>query len=760
MGATTLYFNGRRTARPGAYSKVDASAFAAAGLGASGIVAVLGTSVGGRPYNAVRVPDDDLQRATNSTQIRELFREGDLRELGSILFDPAADEEIDAGAQEVVFVKVNPSAPSEATFANNDGDVLKLTSRDYGLFTTQIKAEIADASSGTGKQVKLSLEDTEELFDLLGGDAKFSLTYDGGADGATAARATALVSAFQVAFDRADAGLDGDFTQPAPGSSLEAISDNVADDGTLTVYGLDALNAPAVQSVALNGTTAVPLGGVWNLVTAAALAEAQAGGVIVRIADAGATVVSLAAGQTSKGRVALDIPVKGALTVVGDGPTVRKLVYRGVTIAGAPLAEAVTLNDATPVALTGAFARLTSVELGNVEAARSVTVTGLMVDAPVASYPNLQRLKDLVNANTDFTLTTLIGNPKDFLVTNLDRVSDANVKSPATASFYARLADIVDEINAASQLVEAQILDGATGAPNNTGAPVFLSGGHEGDPLNPGVPSATFADWQAGLDLLKQVYVNTLVPATDDEAVHAAGVAHCEYMGGAGKMERDIVVGAAPDETVAQLKARALALNSRHVRLCPQEVSLFNTAGERVWQPPMFQAAIVAGMQAGTSVGNPLTNKIANVLGVRQHSSWNPVDNGEELLLGGVMFMQLERGRGYNVVRNLTTHLSDSNLAFVDAHVNQATNRAVYELRTRMQRITGKKGFAGTIKAAAAAGELVLDQLIREEIIVAYDKPTFELIGDSLPMSVGLSPVVGINFVPITVNLKPFSLVG
>jgi hypothetical protein len=272
------------------------------------------------------------------------------------------------------------------------------------------------------------------------------------------------------------------------------------------------------------------------------------------------------------------------------------------------------------------------------------------------------------------------------------------------------------------------------------------------------VPTALAADWQAALDLLKHVFVNTVFPATDDASIHAATVAHCAFMGGAGKMERDCVLPAAPNESKSQIKARALALNTRHARLAAQEVSLFDSTGTRVWQPPKFYAAIIAGMQAGTSVGNPLTNKFANVLGVRQHSSWNPLDDGDEMINAGVHFLILEEGKGFKVVRNVTTYLIDNNLAFIEASMNQAVNVAVYNLRTEMETIVGKKGFARTINSAKAAADGVLESLVRDETIAAYKKPAFVLSLDVLQMDVEIAVIAPINFVPITLHLKPLSI--
>lgn len=57
MAASTIFFNGRLISIPGAYTEVDASGLEAVGLGASGLVALMGTSIGGKPYSEVDESD-------------------------------------------------------------------------------------------------------------------------------------------------------------------------------------------------------------------------------------------------------------------------------------------------------------------------------------------------------------------------------------------------------------------------------------------------------------------------------------------------------------------------------------------------------------------------------------------------------------------------------------------------------------------------------------------------------------------------------
>jgi hypothetical protein len=305
---TQLFFNGRLTPRPGAYSKVDASAFDQAGLGASGIVALVGMSIGGKPYTAVTTPRDDLQRATNTGQVRRLFREGDLLEMSFPLLTPAKDPEIQAGAQQIVFVKVNPATQSQADFNNADGAALRVKSKDYGAFTQQVKVTIANATVGSGKLVTIDFEDDQEVFDLLGNTAKFTLTYNGGSDGATATRVNTTATGITVEADRADVGQDTGVVQAPAASALEIIGTNAGDTTqTATIYGLNATNVPTVVVVALNGTTAVPVPGTWNLVTGVVLSAVTVGNVEVQIAGGGADVVRMGEGRAFAEELLLDV---------------------------------------------------------------------------------------------------------------------------------------------------------------------------------------------------------------------------------------------------------------------------------------------------------------------------------------------------------------------------------------------------------------------------------------------------------------------
>jgi len=757
--ATTIFFAGRVTSVPGSYSEVDATGLEQVGLGASGIVALLGTAEGGIPVTELETVDD-FMRFTKPESPRQTFRSGDLLEGSGILFEPSNDDQILAGAQEVVAMKVNPATASVATLVNAQGDAIDLTSKDYGAFTEQINVSVADGTL-QGKLLTIIFEEITESVDDLGGDAIFKLTYSEATASSGWDSMTGQINAggeLEANGTKAELGLDSDIGTQLPSSSaIDVVSTSGSDTQFITVYGLDGSGDPVSETLQLTGVISQRGSQTFSAVYGAKLSSAAVGTISVDPEGGGADVLTFAPTELVQGMVTCNAMflANGQLQLSSSVGETGVVIVEGANTVGATVLEKVTLTGATSINTTGSWTKIAGIVLGDVAAANTVTMTGDALKSTPAVHTTVQQLADYVNARIEggdgFTLTLETGNTS-FLTDNLDvSVAAVNIDSPAEPDFTADLYAVIDWINTNSQLVTAARATGATGgAPSNTTSPIFLSGGIEG--------TTSFANWQAALNWLKQIRVNSVVALTGDPAVHAAVDAHCAYMGGIGRSERDGFVGllntgltAVP--TKAEAKTQIIDLNSRHIRACAQAVDRFNTQGVRTTFPPYFTAAVAAGMQAGSPVGTSLTFKQPNVLNFSQDTSWNPADDAEELIQAGLLFMENVEGVGRRWVRNVTTHLSSNNLAFIEGSVNEAANYSVYTFRTAMEYAVGRKGFAGTVNAAGgvAIGELGL--LVDEGILVQYRSLDIELIADVLEVSVEIAPVIPINFVQSTIHL-------
>lgn len=768
MAATSIFFNGRLISVPGSYSEVDASGLEQIGLGATGIVAMLGEAEGGLPYTGIESVDD-FPRFNNPTQARAEYRSGDLREAAGMLFEPSSDAEIAGGAVQVVGMKVNPATQSAASFANVQGNAMDVTSIDYGAFTNQIKVSIGTGTS-KGKLISIIFEDVTESGDDIGGDTIFTLQYAKPTSGNGWANMFGQVVAggnLECNGDRSALGLDGDVVNPlaAPGA-IQITGSQVADVGNIvTVYGLDGSGDPVSQTLILDGTTPV-LGtvvfgasSVWGVkvvgtTTGTVTVQPSGGGLAILVTSLGTDQV--------KGMVLGEgmFVSNSVVTVVADAAATTDVVIVGKNAAGAAQLEKITLNGTTPVAGVGLFSEITGIVLGDVAAARTVTTSAEAAKSLAATQNNITKASDYFNAKqvieagpvTKGFIFAIVSSRTSFLMADLDIMPAAvSIEDPANPAFLADLFLLVEWVNGNSQLISAAIASGASGgAPTNTSSPVFLSNGGEG--------ATAYDDWVSAIDLLKQIRVNTIVALTGDPAVHAAIEAHCALMGGIGRSERDAKLGALNGAltgvpTKAEYKAQIVDLNSRHTQLCGQATERYNSAGEREEFLPPFAACVAAGMQAGSPVGTALTYKYANVLGFRQDSSWNPVDDAEEMIQAGALILENVDGIGRRWVRGVTTHLSSANLAFTEASVNEAVNYSAFNFRTNMEIVVGKAGFTGTINGAKGFAITTLGLLVDSRVLTAWQGLTFDLSVDVLTIALQMAPVIPINFVKTTLHL-------
>lgn len=297
---------------------------------------------------------------------------------------------------------------------------------------------------------------------------------------------------------------------------------------------------------------------------------------------------------------------------------------------------------------------------------------------------------------------------------------------------------------------------GTRRVPDDTAVPVFLAGGIDG--------TTSFSDWVNALEKLARMRVNSVGILTGDPALHDALKGHIRYTNGIGRSERDGAVGLSAldgsgnptgelptkDEILEQL----VDLNSKDIRAVAQTITRFDENGDEVILAPWFSALAVLGMQAGSPIGEPMTWKYMNAREIGNDASWDPVLDIEEMIEGGLLVLEDVDGIGIRVVRNITTHLTTSNLAFVEASTNQAVNVAVYEHRKALEIGVGRKGFAGTLAALKGVAIGNLEVLLKETIIVDHGPPAFDLFADVAEESVEMAPVTPLNFIVPTFHLR------
>ena len=248
--------------------------------------------------------------------------------------------------------------------------------------------------------------------------------------------------------------------------------------------------------------------------------------------------------------------------------------------------------------------------------------------------------------------------------------------------------------------------------------------------------------------------------------VHSQLKSHANNGAGAHRNEVDCI--AAYDASVAASTAlvdtiaKANGINNRNVGLVYQKIQRPALDGSnKVFGPEMLACAL-AGMQAGATVGEPLTFKFVNALDIVSPVNADPQDknDSDQLLQNSVLFCEKVQGQGFRVVRNYSTYAQDDNLAYTERHVNAELNYMAYDLRTFIEdRFTGLKATPATVANIKSAVVSKLEVYKRDlEIIVdsndpvtgavlnAYRNLKVTISGDIATIRFEIFPTIGINY--------------
>lgn len=754
--ATSIFFGGRRINIPGAYSKLDTSGLSTVSPAAVGIVALIGEAEGGKPLSVA--PEDSDH--TRSDSLIERYRAGSpLRTAGQFAFEPANDDAIPGGAQRLVCVKVNPATQSSVTLDDAAAaDSVVITSRDYGLFTTQINVDV-EAGTTVGKKITVTFEDVIETFDDVGGDSKLTVEYTPGAGGYTGTTALFGTADFRATGTKASTGLQAERTNdiPAPGV-LNYVSSNAGDTTQqITVYGRDGGGAAVSETVTLNGVT--PVIGTQSFASVFGMRKSAATLGTVTISDnpVVTTLFTATNVQNTRGLLVVTnapiVPASSTIAIDVGAATTYGIVVT-TSAAGAEVLQMCDFTAATPIALTGAGTRLAYLALGDVAGARTVTLSARLFTLLYATYSTIQKIVDAINVLPGLVATPLVSNPTTFLSADMDRATAASIQATA-ANFYADLFEFVDALNTGSSLVSAERAAAPNGnlVPANLVSPVYLTGGVEG--------TTTINQWTEAFRLLRERRVNTIVPLTNDPAVHALLNQHLRLRAGALRSEANGYIGIATaggaGETRANIKAQIIAVQSRSISAVSQEIQRFDPdTGERTWFSPIYHAAICAGAQAGSPIAEPLTHKKPFVLDIRNDSSWSVSDDAEEMIDAGLMFAEKREGEGIRWVRSVTTHIADDNPIYTEMSANESADQFAYQFRSALETRIGRRSLAGSAGSIKGLANDVAGRLVDDEIIVAYRALQVDQIGDTFPVSIEVAPVEPTNFIPITIHLTRF----
>lgn len=414
------------------------------------------------------------------------------------------------------------------------------------------------------------------------------------------------------------------------------------------------------------------------------------------------------------GVVTLENDVNNGATPAND----MTFTVTGITTAGVATTEAIKIlgDEGSHAGLTE-WRSISSIALtsGAYAAASATDVLGTCFDLTIADgYDTIAKVLDAIDLYADFTVADEFGDSSTRLVSSMDRTAGTDVMSPAVGHFKADLDalwraignDEIDEPTALTfPLIIAERCAGATGAPNNVTVATRLSGAVNG--------AASNADWENAFAATQSLRISEVWAETTDTSVWALLNDHLAYMHGEGGDERCVSYGTTTKPSKSALTTAVNAINREFGQLWVNDTQQYNEMGKKQWFPPLYAALRAACAYAGMATpAQSLTNKLLDVLDIREGSDWTFAVHGKEIQNKGVCLLAKDDARGgFYCVRDCTTYRKSDDVLLTQGSTVRVMRDSEKAMRTTLKRLVGQPGFVGTEDAVLQGA---LDELARQ----------------------------------------------
>ena len=407
----------------------------------------------------------------------------------------------------------------------------------------------------------------------------------------------------------------------------------------------------------------------------------------------------------------------------------------------------------------------------------ATTCTGAVADnlaLNFADYPTLSQLIQVIAANGKYTVAALVANGNSVASNSMDLQSAVDIKTSLT-TIFSKNADISNWVNNNSQQISSTF---TLAAAVFTGPLVTsqLTGGTRGTSQN--------TDWVTGFTALSTTRINQMIPLLSADAttvqgtftltsVLAALVAYAKQASSTAG-QNEVQAWAGINATYTNLIAAANLQNSEHLELFGEKSQVVRTSdGAVVFFPEWSTAVVAAGMRAGAPLGEPLTWKFANVLGVSSDTSWSEQNNSNVvgLTLNGITVLNTIKGKGFRFDKVVTTFTKLNNDAYTEETIVQIWKLVAFNLRQALQdafvgrggtlqRVSTVPGVVSAVMQPLKDAGAITDSLVNGTRLNAWRNVTWNLNGDTMTVGVTVTPTPGINYVLTTIVLVPAQISG
>ena len=280
-------------------------------------------------------------------------------------------------------------------------------------------------------------------------------------------------------------------------------------------------------------------------------------------------------------------------------------------------------------------------------------------------------------------------------------------------------------------------------AQDTTSAAGTLSAGTE---TATGGAQGSALGWADALAAIEAQSVQLVCLFTTDGAAQSLLAGHLTAAALAG-YERQAFSAVPSTSSLSAARTAAAAINSPGVALAAQSVSLYDPRGRLASLDARYTALMLAGMKAGSDIGEPLTRKRPAILSTSQ--IWDTHADIEAALRAGLCVITRDQV-GPRVERSLTTWLEDNNPVYTEVSAYESVLFSVRDLRAALADQIGRPTKASQMSLIESRVNARLAAQVKDGRIKAYQGVTLEDMGDQVAISYQVAPVEPLNFIAIT----------
>ena len=354
-----------------------------------------------------------------------------------------------------------------------------------------------------------------------------------------------------------------------------------------------------------------------------------------------------------------------------------------------------------------------------------------LLTATSAEAPTLKDFVTLANELTDVTSTLI--EVSEIALDEIDYIS-RTIGTSSTETFKAP-AYLLKQALSSSSLVTVT-LDNTSAAGALIATTQTASGGSQAGSLN----------FETALASIENANVQIVVLFTEDASSQSKLGAHLTASASAG-YERQAYCAIASSESLANVKTRAASLNNAGIALASQSIKLIDPRGKTVTKTPKYTALMLAGMQAGSDTGEPLTRKRPRIIETSQ--TWDAYADIEQALKSGTIAISTDN-LGPRVERSITTYLTDNNPVYCEISAYESMIVSLRSLRSALADQIGRPTRASQLPVISSRVQSELTSQVRDGVIKAFQNIQLEDLGDEIAISYEVAPVEPLNFISIT----------